>query len=203
MSSYKNAIIKVGQSLLLDMGEPNKPGGKASKVFPQRRSACMQRFPGAAESDTGCSDPELCERCSAECGNEHAAECSRVRQSAAGSAVAAAVVQQSWVQPAAAAAAGLRPRCRVRLVAAAAHFAASEARLGWVWPLWPQTEAAGGLHCIPPAATAGLQPLLQRTTHHAPLLCCTGWPPTVEVYVLILVNPKGRHKGTERNNLPC
>ena len=107
MSSYRNAIIKVGQSLLLDMGEPNKPGGKASKVFPQRRSACMQRFPGAAESDTGCSDPELCERCSAECGNEHAAECSRVRQSAAGSAVAAAVVQQSWVQPAAAA--GLRP----------------------------------------------------------------------------------------------
>ena len=51
----------------------------------------MQRFPGAAESDTGCSDPELCERCSAECGNEHAAECSRVRQSAAGSAV-----EQPW-----------------------------------------------------------------------------------------------------------
>ena len=127
----------------------------------------------------------------------------RMQQSAAAQCSCSSVVQQSRVQPAAAAAAGLRPRCRVRLVAAAAHFAASEARLGWVWPLWPQTEAAGGLHCIPPAATAGLQPLLQCTTQHAPLLCCTGWPPTVEVYVLILGNPKGRHTGTEHNNLPC
>ena len=96
------------------MGEPNKPGGKASKVFPQRRSACMQRFPGAAESDTGCSDPELCRRCSAECGNEHAAECSRVRQSAAGSAVAAAVVQPAAVVAAACSSSSSRPEAEVQ-----------------------------------------------------------------------------------------
>ena len=202
MSSYKNAIIKVGQSLLLDMGEPNKPGGKASKVFPQRRSACMQRFPGAAESDTGCSDPELCERCSAECGNEHAAECSRVRQSAVDSAVAAAVVQQSWVQPAAAAA-GLSPEVQSTPGRGCSPLCSER---GPPWVGVASVASDGG--CRRPAlhsscSYSGPPTPPAAHPHHAHLLCCTCWPPMVEVYVLILANPKGRHKGKERNNLPC
>lgn len=131
----------------------------------------LQRFPGAAESDTGCSDPELAgaavQGC---CAPSHAAECSSaVQPQQRGAAVAGAACSSSRPEAAAEYAwSRLQPTLQP-----------SEAP-PWVWP---QTEAAAwmeacnapaGLH-LPCSAAHNLQLLCHAT--HSTAITLLRWRP--------------------------
>ena len=116
----------------------------------------LERFPGAAESDTGCSDPELAgaavQGC---CAPSHAAECSSaVQPQQRGAAVAGAACSSSRPEAAAEYAwSRLQPTLQP-----------SEAP-PWVWP---QTEAAAWMEAC--NAPAGLLPPCSAA-HNLQLLC--------------------------------
>ena len=117
----------------------------------------LQRFPGAAESDSGCSDPELAGAAVQGCASSHAAECSStVQPQQRGAAVAGAACSSSSSRPEAAAEyawSRLQPTLQP-----------SEAP-PWVWP---QTEAAAWMEAC--NAPAGLHPPCSAA-HNLQLLC--------------------------------